>query len=456
MSVVSYYWHLQRLDSTGQCRRQLLEVARMWLQSQPSALSQVVDGDDRSLQAYLLAQWRQAPEENVTALLCLRCCVSHAIRQACLQLVNQFGDYYQFQGADLFPFVLDDDGKPVGRYRPLSVHIIETFTPGKTSLESWAMHLTRNQSDLNQFLIERGLYRVSDWAILNDTTPSQLPKILGEFHALTPAEVEVAQALLNRYHQVYRRDRLQQRQSGKGGRCRQPSEAQLQEIDQTTAPQGVLANLRQLAYWLRQYRIHARGGTPLAESLDALENPDVSVSPPSETDHQQADFLQAYRKQVNVALAEAMTQTLQAYCEKLQRKKAPKDQVFLQALELFHCQGQGMKAIAPHVGLTTQVQVTRLMNLKRLRADVRNTLLAYLQGRIQDAVLAVTSVERLQQIGDRLDALLAEEADRLIAEAESEAKIPQNRTAKSLFARQLCESLHAFSVIPSPSSASVF
>ncbi|MEO1299916.1 MAG: hypothetical protein AAFW75_29925, partial [Cyanobacteria bacterium J06636_16] len=395
MSAVSHYWHLQRLDSTGQCRRQPFEAARTWLQSQDTEFRPEVSEDDRALQAYLLACWRQAPEPTAIALLCLRCFVSHAIRQACLQLVSQFGEYYQFRGADLFPFVLDDDGKPIDRYRPLGVHIIETFTPGKTSLESWATHLARNQSDLNQFLIERGLYRVSDWAILNDTAPSQLVKILGEFHALTSSEIMSAQSLLDRYHQVYRRDRFQQRQSGKGGRCRQPSEDQLREISPEAVPQAVLADLKQLAYWLRQYRIHARGGTPLAESLDALENPDVAAPPTTEADAQQIDFLQNYRDQVNAALAEAMTQTLQAYCEKLRRKKVPKDQDFLQALALFHCEGQGMKAIAPQVGLTTQVQVTRLMNLKRLRADVRSSLLADLQRRVQDAVLAVTSAERL-------------------------------------------------------------
>ena len=201
MSVVSHYWHLQRLDGTGQCRRQSLATARTWLQSQRTELPQSSDEDDRALQVHLLACWQQAPEPVVFALLCLRCFVSHAIRQACLQLVSQFGEYYQFRGADLFPFVLDDDGKPLGRYRPLGVHIIETFAPGKTSLENWAMHLTRNQSDLNQFLIERGLYRVSDWAILNDTAPSQLVKILGDFHSLTAVEIDAAQILLDRYHQ---------------------------------------------------------------------------------------------------------------------------------------------------------------------------------------------------------------------------------------------------------------
>lgn len=448
MSAASHYWHLQRLDSTGQCRRQRLDQAQLWLQGQPlyQQMNPATERDrgsshaDRSLQEHLLSLWRQAPESMVMACLCLRCLVSHAIRQACLQLVSQFGGYYQFRGADLFPYVLDDDGRPVSRYRSLGLHIIETFTPGKTSLESWAMHLTRNHPELNQFLIGQGLYRVSDWAILNDTAPSQLPKILGEFHTLTPTEVAAAQQLLSQYHQIYRRDRLQQPRRG-GGRCAPPSPTQLAAINPDLATTGVLAQLRQLAYWLRQYRVHVRGGTPLAESLDAVEGADLAVAPTPGADTQQTDFLDQYRQQLQVALGEAITATVTAYCEKLRRKQPPKDQIFLQALHLFHCQGQSMGAIAPQIGLKTQIQVTRLMNLKRLRSDVRDALLMRLQERVPEAVQAVTSIERLTQIGESLQALLAEEADRVIAEAASEAQIPKNRTAASRFARQLCDRL---------------
>lgn len=434
---VSNYWHLQQLEGTGQCRRRRLEDAYTWLQQQEPEAIAAPEPDTRYLQTTLLEHWHN--HQVMLALLCLRCLVSHAIRQACLKLVNQFGDYYQFQAADLLPYVLDDDGRPVQTYRPLGVHVIETYTPGKASLESWAMHLTRNHSELNQFLIERGLYRVSDWAILNDTKVSQLPKILGEFHGLIEAEIAAAESLLERYHQVYRRDRLSATRPK--GRCQTPSEPQLREIDSTGKPQTVLGQLRQLAYWLRQYRVVVRGGTPLVDSLDTLEAPDIPAPQVNESTPQD-DFLATYRQAFEAALAGAIADTLRAHCDQLRRKKSPKDQAFLKALALFHCEGMGMKAIAPEVGLTNQVQVTRLMNLKRLRADVRNALLTRLQAQIQDAVLAVTSAERLQLIGDRLDALLAEEADHLIAEAESEAQIPHNRTAHSRFAQQLCTSLH--------------
>jgi hypothetical protein len=436
---VSDYWHLQKLDSTGQSRRQQLTVAYTWLLEQAPNTVEESDDDDRLLQTQLLSDWQQG--QTTLALLCLRCTVSHAILRACFQLVSQFGDYYQFRSADLLPFVLDDEGKPLDDYQPFGVHVVETYTAGRASLEGWAAHLTRNHRELNQFLIERGLYRVSDWAILNDTQVSQLSRILGEFHRLTETEIAAAATLLSRYHAVYRRDRLQLSSGRKRGRCQIPSNRQLHAIDTTLPPRTVLGQLRQLAYWLRQYRIHVRGGLPLLEPLDAEASPELPTPEPSDSDVQQDDFLQAYRQQFEAALAVAMSATLQGYCDKLQRKRSDRAKTFLKALHLFHCEGEGMKAIAPKLGMTNQVAVTRLMNLKRFRADVRNALLTQLQSRVRDTALDFTSAEQLQALGDRLDALLAEEADRLIDEAESEAQIPHNRTANSRFARQLCASL---------------
>ncbi|NEQ98687.1 MAG: hypothetical protein F6K30_18530 [Cyanothece sp. SIO2G6] len=450
---VSDYWHLQKLDSTGHSRRQQLDAAYHWLQEQPPNYAKINDveiSDEElpQLQTQLLDNWQQG--QMAIALLCLRCLVSHAILRACLQLVSQFGDSYQFASTDLLPFVLDDDGQPLGAYQPLGVHIVETYTPGKTSLEGWAGHLTRNHSELNQFLIERGLYRVSDWAILNDTRIEQLPKILGEFHRLTASEIDAAKVLLDSYHRVYRRDRLQLSKDRKRGRCQVPSDRQLQAIDPKTPPRIALSQLRQLAYWLRQYRIYVRGGAPPAVSLDSEDGWERAAPERSDSEIQQDEFLQIYHQQFETALAEAMTVTLQAYYDKLHRKQPVKADKFLKALHLFHCEGKAMKAIAPQVGLTNQVQVTRLMNLRRFRADVRSELLTRLQSRLPDTVLAFTSPEQLMKIGDYLDALLAEEGDRLVAEAESEAKIPYNRAANSRFAQQLCASLRHLNSSKSP------
>ena len=63
---------------------------------------------------------------------------------------------------------------------------------------------------LNRALLDYGLYRASDWAILTDTTPAQVERILSQYHLCSHYEVAEAVELLRRFHQVYSRDRLQQ------------------------------------------------------------------------------------------------------------------------------------------------------------------------------------------------------------------------------------------------------
>jgi hypothetical protein len=57
------------------------------------------------------------------------------------------------------------------------------------------------------------VYFISDWAILNDTKSKQLQRILAEFHHLSESEIRDSCILLESYHAVYRRDRLEQRRN---------------------------------------------------------------------------------------------------------------------------------------------------------------------------------------------------------------------------------------------------
>lgn len=114
------------------------------------------------------------------------------------------------------------------------------------------------------------MYFISDWAILNDTKSKQLQRILAEFHHLSESEIRLACILLESYHAVYRRDRLEQRRnllnSGQAriqGRCLPPTATQLHEIARLLNAKAtlrleteeVLNHLQNLAKGLQQYRI---------------------------------------------------------------------------------------------------------------------------------------------------------------------------------------------------------
>jgi hypothetical protein len=116
---------------------------------------------------------------------------------------------------------------------------------------------------------------VSDWAILNDAKSKQLQRILVEFHHQSASEVYRACVLLESYHSVYRRDRIEQRRnqiaSGQARikePCVPPTPTQLHEIAQrmnanaalSIPTEEVMIQLQELAKYLRQYQIDVKAG----------------------------------------------------------------------------------------------------------------------------------------------------------------------------------------------------
>ncbi len=449
MDTAFRYWQLVRLDSSGRCYTQVIALVQTWLQTTFANLITDPATSDRQLQEALLAIHQTQKGDADLALLSLRCYISHQIRAICLHLASQFGDTYGFTASDLFPLVLDDEGQPSPSYRPLSLSILESYDPSRAQLNTWVSRLVKNHPELNRALLERGLYRASDWAILNDTTLEQLQRILRHYHQCSDAEITAAVNLLTQYQAVYRQDRLKQRQTGRVGRCQPPTPEQLQQIDPQQSAPVVLAQLKTLAAQLRQYRIHARGGNPIpygSEEIDWDRYLDEQPGPSSESEEDETAFLENYQQALRQCLDGVLTEAIRANMARLQKRTPPKDQDYVRGLQLFHCEGLSTTQLAPQLGLTTQVQVTRLLELKRLRSDVRLLLIPQLQERVRAEALDYISAERLKQIDQTLEHLLTETVDQIIDEATSEAKIPHGRTAKSLFAQQLCQTIHQFIV----------
>jgi hypothetical protein len=133
---------------------------------------------------------------------------------------------------------------------------------------------------LNAFLREREGDRVSDWAILNDTSSKQLQRVFSQFHDLSSDEIEQALLLLKTYHAVYRAQRLKQRQAGIKGQCSPPTAEQLQQMIQRLSsqtnevlrPERLMAKLLYMASRLREYRIYVRATLHISNSVRAKSN----------------------------------------------------------------------------------------------------------------------------------------------------------------------------------------
>ncbi|MBE9066862.1 hypothetical protein IQ260_09370 [Leptolyngbya cf. ectocarpi LEGE 11479] len=443
MADTSRYWEMMVLTAAGRLQRQTFPTAQQWFQQwfQPQFFPDL-DAAPLPERDYQQRLWEltQPPDNNASiAQLCLRCWLSHQIEAACYQLARQFGETYSFTAQDLWPLTLDDDGQLSPTYASLAIQILTKYNPSQSALGTWASRLTKSHPPLNRFFMELGLYRISPWAILNDTRIAQLPKALPH---LSPSELATAGQLLGAYHRVYRHDRLKQGQ-GRARRCADPTEEQLRQIIPHEAPNLVFSQLHELADQLRQYRIAVRRRTPLTQSLDSTESGIANLSVPASNDTEQAQdkFLQQYRTHFVATLDQAIEHSVHTYSSQYQKRKPPQDSVYRQALTLFHCQGLSMGVIAKQLGLTNQVKVTRLLQLKQFRTKVCIYWLNQLKEQVKTDVMQHVSADRLTQIAQQLDHILSEETKTAMAEAASEAQIPKNRTANSIFSRRLCETV---------------
>ena len=336
----------------------------------------------------------------------------------------------------------------------MAVEILETFDPQKANLSTWTTRYVKQNRELQRFLLEQGVYLISNWAILNDTNTKQVSRILSEFHNLTPTEVEQAVLLLSSYHHVYRRERLKKHQ-GKGGKCQNPSVEQLERIANLIKQQAnlvfnaeqTLSKLEQLANLLREYRIYVRGGKlkqPQSLDNEAMNTEGMQasiVSDESDLDSEQSDFLKSYQQQFQRSLDSSIEEVITTRLSKFKGKKAAKIPQFITALDLFHCQGESMSAIAPAIGLQAQYQVTRLLKLKELRTDIRHNMLQLMR----DWTLTQTKLENLELLKQReqeIEVALGEQIDMVLDEAEKEVSIADS--TQSILAKRICNYLDRY------------
>ena len=458
MKTGSKYWNLVRLDSSGKLKVTEINPVKQFFRQQFAPLLDEETISDSLLQKDLAALKDGQDQSKILAGRCLRCFISHQIRQACILLEIQFGKEHGFSRYDLFIYTLTDtldnfrDGMSsqarASKYQPLAVEILATFNPERASLSTWTNRYVKQHRELQRFLLEQGVYLISNWAILNDTKTKQVERILAEFHNLTSTEIKQAAILLSNYHQVYRRDRLKNRQS-KGQKCQTPTTEQLESIanliEQQTnstlsAPQ-TLTLLEQLAEQLREYRIHVRGGKTKQESLDNISYMQGTKEVEPEENLDRGEFLKSYQQEFKTSLDTAIEGVISDRLSKFKGKKAAKKNQFITALELFHCQGESMSAIAPKINLQAQYQVTRLLKLKELRTDIRHQMLQKLRDWTakQPDLTALSDLASLQQRDREIESALGAQIDLVLDEAEKEVSVANSTS--SLLARRICHFL---------------
>lgn len=459
MSAASHYWRWVKINATGTRIVEEVPEAKAFMQAQFSSLLDSTDDTanlpDAEVQQTLLNLTQTEDSHQGLAECCLRCFISHRIDWTCRDLALKFGQNGQFDHFDLLPFVLDDTEVVKFRktrpnptpnqstYQSVASTALEQFDPARSQLSNWTKRIVMSNPGLNRFLQAQGVYLESSWAILNSASPQYLQRRL----TLAAAELKLACLLLESYRAVYLRDRRQSAQSARS-KCLPPTAIQLTEMAdllsaQTGKPhphEDIVEDLHQLADQIRQAR------HPKVESTDDETHGDLlneqPTTEPEDTD-QQDEFLNRYRHEFRAVLTEAIGQTVLHRFNHLHRKDEAKAQIFLEALFLFHCQAVHMTEIGRHLQLK-QYQLSRLLELLKLREDVKRHSVVRLRNRIRTIAAKYVTLEQLEQLMDEIDKALEEEVDRVLEEARAEASTANRNDehkSRSLFSTLLCRYL---------------
>ena len=409
--------------------------------------------------------------KRARAGLCLRCYVSYPILNACKKLASLFNSGYLFTYRDLLPYVLNDDGRTLiilderartqlvldgqeqvqpSSYPLFTVEILRTYNPrmkSPMSLENWAYWQTKRQPQVKNFLAEFGFKHLSDWALLNRIKVRQL-------EALLPRE----RCLVNAYHAVYRRDRIQQPHQ-KAKKCPKPSETQLKEMlgilkeqeIRLQNPQQLLEQLQQIANSLRQYEVWSHRGTPLTQSLDIFDpiqgdsvTQEIS-DPKSNVDLElleRQEFLAFLQEQFDQVLQQAIATGIEQRLVMLRNSNHYRKFVarFIPGLQYYYFQSLSLKQIAPLLDMSSRDQTRRILNPGELVNSVRTHAVQSLL----NIVLIKAKALGLTEIPPRPDYLrnLIEQVEAFVDEvtftkAAAEIQRGTDRSLSSIYAQHL-------------------
>jgi hypothetical protein len=401
--------------------------------------------------------------DRAQAGLCLRCYVSSPILNACRKIDSLFGTQKGFIYQDLLPFVLNDDGETLllleddsktqlvlddsgktraTEYKFFSMEILQTYkpdTPTSMSLENWVYLKTKQHHEIKNFLAEFGLKNLSDWALLNRASQTQLERLS-----------ERDRHLVKAFHSVYRRDRRLHKQPV--AKCSDPSREQLQEMlahlqkndVAFNDPAQLMTALHQVALQLRQYDIwNSR------EPLELYNPEESNYTPRGDLPHESYDVLELeqqelldfFEEQLKTALVEAIERAIGNRLTALENSRyAPFASQFIPGLHQYYAQGLSLKEIAPQLGMTSWDQARRVLN----PGDLLNTVRTLTQQQMLDRVLDKAQRMGLTHMPPEPDYLktLIEQIEafadaKIFREAAEEIRTGKNRSMQSFYAHSL-------------------
>lgn len=478
MVHLSRYWEIRIVDAgsagTG-CKTRTIPNVRDFFQQQFPELAQrqqLSDHQNRNIQVLLLSWFRPQLSaidvwQRLQSGFCLRCYVSDYILKACIDLQRQFGAGNKFTYQELLPFVLNDDGKlqvilddrdqvliddrgklQLSSYKIFAVEIIKRFNLTSTvrlSLAKWAYYQTRQNSEIKDFLWQQGLRLLSDWALLNKARVKQL-------------EWSRDRAILETFHTVYRRDRRLAAHN-RSKICPDPTNGQMQEMLAILAAKNIridsstelMKELKKLGQLVRQSDIRSSQSSAMEVPLEfadpesgnyiTIDLPDSSSAPNLE-EIEQEELQLFLDRQLLECLNRGIEQGISDRINDLrQRPRYAALAVKIKPGFRLYCQGKSQTEIATFLGMTSQSQVSRVLEPKDLLSKVRFRTVEKLLEIILDKAreLGLISIapqpDYLDNLIHQIEAFVDEKVFHLAAAEIASGQ--KNRPMDSLYAQQL-------------------
>ncbi|MGB3653338.1 MAG: hypothetical protein WBA41_19250, partial [Rivularia sp. (in: cyanobacteria)] len=454
--------------------KEFFEDEFMQLSSQKS----LSKGENQYVQVHLWKIFHDANldgKKRAEAGLCLRCYLSHAIIKGCQILANKIPNNHTLL-PDLLSYVLNDDGSSFivmdcddktqlifnknGSTQSIpregnffSVDILRTYNPNLSrnknseSLDNWCIRCTRQNKNLQTFLLELGVWIPSDWSLLCREVPQSL------YTYFTNDQRQFIEV----FHAVYRRDR---RKFHQRGRCSQPTYPQLEEMlcllrDRDiilSSAHELIQSFQEIAEILRQDEYSTKTGSPKADSIDnysqdnSNSNPNASYIKNLNCEHiEEIELRELLNKLPNKVLFKAISSIIPQRVAFLSKKKnysayAPK---FIQGLQLYYQTNNplSLKEIA-QLWKTNWAKARRVFQLSELIENIQSFSEKSFIEQIQEKASKFFTEEvscnpnNLRDIAQQVRNFLYE-----IAFKEAYAEITASRSLykNSLFAQRLRE-----------------
>ncbi len=447
MGVASKYWKLTQIDSFSRCKSEIIEAAKVFFYEQFPELAHQEEIPDRNIQRQLIQWYQSSDPRGEMAQICLRCFISNVLKESCIALEQKFGEKYYLYSSELLPLVLDTTHSNQDR-ESLTTQILSTFNPNKSNLSTWVIIIFKSCSAVKQSLKEHGIVQLTDWAILRYTTHTRLKRVCSNLQ-LTSIEIEKSVKLLDSFHQIYCTQLSEYRKAKSDSKFNttkypQPNLEQLNQIAEILSrdteyssdrkiisSEEVLEQLQKLANILRETWTKPRQVLEKNNYEDkTLKLPNFCIEP------------------FNNCLHKSIEQVIQTRFDYIQRKGTAKGkeqaQRYIEALHLFHCNGIALKKIAFQLGFTDQPHLSRLLKLKILRKDIGRNLIFNLKKYVAELSGYSQNPDKLLELDARIQNMFGEEIDRLIKDAEKEAKNGYRLVMNSKLAQSICQFINKF------------